>query len=67
MRTKSGHLSLDRILRNNFEIGKEGIKYMAKKTYYAVKVGKNPGIYRTWEQTKEQVEGFSGAVYKEIM
>lgn len=56
MRTKSGHLSLDRILRNISEIGKEGIKYMAKKTYYAVKVGKNPGIYRTWEQTKEQVE-----------
>lgn len=67
MRTKSGHLSLDRILRNNFEIGKEGIKYMAKKTYYAVKVGKNPGIYRTWEQTKEQVEGFSGAVYKSFL
>jgi len=40
---------------------------MAKKTYYAVKVGKNPGIYRTWEQTKEQVEGFSGAVYKSFL
>jgi ribonuclease HI len=32
--------------------------------YYAVKQGKNPGIYRTWDETKEQVKGFSGAIYK---
>ena len=37
---------------------------MAKKKYYAVKIGKKPGIYQTWEQTKEQVDGFSGAIYK---
>lgn len=37
---------------------------MAKKKIYAIKVGRNPGIYQTWEQAKEQVEGFSESVYK---
>lgn len=35
---------------------------MAK--FYAVKVGRNPGIYTNWDKCKEQVDGFSGAVYK---
>lgn len=37
---------------------------MAKKKYYAVKNGKNPGIYQTWGECEEQVNGFSGARYK---
>lgn len=37
---------------------------MAKKNYYVVKVGAKPGIYRTWDECKAQVNGFSGAVYK---
>lgn len=36
---------------------------MAKK-YYAVKIGKSPGIYENWEQCKMQVHGFPGAIYK---
>lgn len=36
---------------------------MAAK-YYAVKVGKKPGIYRTWDECKKMVNGYSGAVYK---
>lgn len=32
--------------------------------YYAVKVGKTPGIYTSWEDCKGQVEGVSGAKYK---
>ena len=36
---------------------------MAKK-YYAVRVGKTPGIYMTWDDCKIQVEGYPGAVYK---
>ena len=36
---------------------------MAEK-YYAVKKGENPGIYKTWDECKEQVSGFSGAEYK---
>lgn len=37
---------------------------MAKKNFYVVKVGKTPGIYRTWDECKVQVEGFPGAEYK---
>ncbi|MGN0342831.1 MAG: viroplasmin family protein [Roseburia sp.] len=36
---------------------------MAEK-YYAVKVGKTPGIYRSWDECKAMVDGFSGAKYK---
>jgi ribonuclease HI len=32
--------------------------------YYAVKNGKIPGIYTSWNECKEQVSGYSGAVYK---
>ena len=32
--------------------------------YYAVKKGRIPGIYRTWEEAKKQVDGFSHAEYK---
>ncbi|CEJ72987.1 RNAse H family protein [[Clostridium] sordellii] len=32
--------------------------------YYAVKVGKKPGIYKTWDECKEQVNKFPGAIYK---
>ena len=32
--------------------------------YYAVKVGKTTGIFETWEECKQQVEGFIGAEYK---
>lgn len=37
---------------------------MAKKKYYAVKAGRICGIYENWEDAKEQINGFSGAVYK---
>lgn len=35
---------------------------MAK--FYAVKQGRIPGIYLTWDQAKRQIDHFSGAVYK---
>lgn len=37
---------------------------MAKKNYYAVRVGRVPGIYRTWEDCKAQTTGISGAQFK---
>lgn len=37
---------------------------MAKSKFYAVRVGKRPGIYLTWEACKNEVHGFQGAVYK---
>ena len=32
--------------------------------YYAVKKGKKPGVYRTWDECKAQTDGFSGAIFK---
>lgn len=32
--------------------------------YYAVKNGRIPGIYTSWDECRKQVTGFSGAVYK---
>lgn len=37
---------------------------MSKRKYYAVRKGKCPGIYNTWDDCKSQVNGFSGAEYK---
>lgn len=36
---------------------------MAQK-YYAVKAGRIPGIYKSWNDCKKQTDGFSGAIYK---
>ena len=38
-----------------------------KRKYYAVKKGKKPGIYRSWEECRAQVSGFSGARYKSFL
>ena len=32
--------------------------------YYAVRKGRNPGIYTSWDSCLKEVKGFSGAVYK---
>lgn len=32
--------------------------------YYAVKIGRQKGIYRDWEECEQQIDGFSGAVHK---
>ncbi len=37
---------------------------MAAKKYYAIKAGRKPGVYETWDEAKAQVAGFKGAVYK---
>ena len=36
---------------------------MAKKIY-AVRIGRKPGLYDTWDEAKAQVDGFAGARYK---
>jgi ribonuclease HI len=43
-----------------FEITKTN----TKSKFYAVRKGRKPGIYNTWDECKEQVLGFSGADYK---
>lgn len=41
----------------------EGSK-VAKKKFYAVKVGRVPGIYGTWDECKLQVDGYPNSEYK---
>lgn len=37
---------------------------MVKQKYYVVWVGRNPGIYLSWEECKQQVTSFKDARYK---
>ncbi|UQS82211.1 ribonuclease H family protein [Bombilactobacillus folatiphilus] len=37
------------------------------KKYYAVKSGRQPGIYQTWADCQRQVTGFSGAQFKSFV
>jgi len=37
---------------------------MVSKKYYAVLKGRKTGIFATWEECEDQVNGFSGAIYK---
>lgn len=37
---------------------------MTSKKYYAVKCGRKPGIYETWEECKNVIDGYSNAEYK---
>ena len=32
--------------------------------YYAVRVGRKPGVYRTWDEARAQVSGFKNAAFK---
>jgi ribonuclease HI len=37
-----------------------------KMPFYAVRLGRNPGIYLTWDEARKNVEGFHGAVHKKF-
>jgi ATP-dependent DNA helicase PIF1 len=37
---------------------------MAKKKFYAVRFGREPGIYLTWDECKAQVHGYKDSVFK---
>lgn len=32
--------------------------------YYAVKIGRNPGVYNSWKDCEKEVAGLKGAIYK---
>lgn len=38
----------------------------ATKSFYAVRRGRLPGIYRTWPACRAQVDGFKGAIFKKF-
>ncbi len=37
---------------------------MAKKNFYVVWNGVKPGVYKSWNECKAQVDGYDGAIYK---
>ena len=37
---------------------------MAAKKFYAVKAGRQTGLFTSWDDCKAQVQGYSGAIYK---
>ena len=41
-----------------------GVINLSKKKFYAVRKGKEVGIFNTWDDCKAQVNGFSGSEYK---
>ncbi|XP_054719127.1 uncharacterized protein LOC129228471 [Uloborus diversus] len=40
---------------------------MPKPGFYAVKVGRKPGVYTTWAECEAQVKGFPNASYKKFL
>ena len=34
--------------------------------FYAVKIGKNPGIYKSWKECEVNIKGFENPVYKKF-
>lgn len=42
----------------------EGEAYMAARKLYAVKKGKVTGVFKTWEECRDSVEGYPGAEYR---
>ena len=38
-------------------------KNMAAHSFYAVREGRKPGIYSSWKECKEEVNGFANAIY----
>lgn len=46
---------------------KEGLIMSKKHKYYAVKCGRKPGIYESWEDTLKQVDKYPGAQYKSFI
>jgi len=35
-----------------------------KQKYYVVWIGAQPGIYKSWDKCKAQIQGYPGAKYK---
>ncbi|CAG8787912.1 24692_t:CDS:1, partial [Racocetra persica] len=40
--------------------------YYSTLGYYAVRVGREPGIYMSWEKYKQQIHEYPGALYKKF-
>ena len=45
-------------------MGKQFYSFSSKNKYYALRKGRNPGIYYSWEECKAQIHKYSGAIFK---
>ena len=45
-------------------MNKKGLIYIMAGKFYAVRVGRTPGIYNSWDDCKAQTDGFPNATYK---
>lgn len=43
---------------------KKGLIYIMAGKFYAVRIGRTPGIYNSWDDCKAQTDGFPNATYK---
>ncbi|KAM3932591.1 ribonuclease H1-like [Leptodactylus fuscus] len=43
-----------------------GVRCTVATMFYAVRKGRSPGVYKTWEECKEQVDRFPSARYKKF-
>lgn len=39
---------------------------IVKMPFYAIRSGKTPGVYASWDEAKMQIEGFKGAIHKKF-
>ncbi|KAH7355935.1 ribonuclease H-like domain-containing protein [Pyrenochaeta sp. MPI-SDFR-AT-0127] len=53
-----------RSITSNTSSGKR--KRTSPLAFYAVKVGRTPGVYQTWDEANRQVQGFPNPVYKKF-
>ena len=42
-------------------------RFLKGSKFYAVPIGRKPGIYETWEETRQQTDGFQGAIFKSFL
>ena len=52
------------IFKNSVPREKVTQSFLTMAGYYAVRVGRVPGVYRTWDACKGQTHRFPGAVFK---
>ena len=61
------YLFLSIILPSKFDkLFKEIPKNKGNSMYYAVLKGRTPGIYKSWSECRDQIDGFSGAKFKKF-
>jgi ribonuclease HI len=58
------YLKIATKLRNFSYLYPPKVQNMSQKKYYVVWKGFEPGIYDSWPESKQQIDGFEGALYK---